>query len=191
MVKLTNKSMKEFIKYILERIRGEVPTRTLIKNGLKVGKNFHRLPGCTLDVSHCWLISIGDDVTLAPGVRLIAHDASTSHISGCYVRIGRIVIGNNVFIGAGSIVLNNVTIGNNVIIGAGSVVTRSIPDNSIVCGNPAKVISDFSTFSEKNLQRQKDTRIFGEEYTVRKNVDLKKKLEQIEYLKKHEIAYIV
>lgn len=183
--------MKRFIKYLLERLRGEVPTSTLIKNGLKVGKNFHRLPGCTLDISHCWLISIGDNVTLAPGVRLIAHDASTNRISGCYTKIGRIVIGNNVFIGAGSIVLNNVMIGNNVVIGAGSVVTKSVPDNSVCCGNPARVISSFSEFSERNLQRQEETRIFGEDYTTRGSIDAKRKNEQIEYLKLHGTAYVV
>lgn len=165
--------MKRFIKYLLERLRGEVPTSTLIKNGLKVGKNFHRLPGCTLDISHCWLISIGDNVTLAPGVRLIAHDASTNRISGCYTKIGRIVIGNN------------------VVIGAGSVVTKSVPDNSVCCGNPARVISSFSEFSERNLQRQEETRIFGEDYTTRGSIDAKRKNEQIEYLKLHGTAYVV
>ncbi len=70
-----------------------------------------------MDISHCWLISIGNDVTLAPGVRLIAHDASSKKWAG-YTKIGLISIGNNVFIGAQSVVLNNVKIGNNVVIGA-------------------------------------------------------------------------
>ncbi len=38
----------------------------LIDRGLKVGKNFNLQPDCFIDYSHCWLISIGDDVTLAP-----------------------------------------------------------------------------------------------------------------------------
>lgn len=49
-------------------------------------------------------------------------------------------IGNNVVLGANVNILGDITIGNNVIIGAGSVVTKSIPDNAIVAGNPAKII---------------------------------------------------
>jgi acetyltransferase-like isoleucine patch superfamily enzyme len=49
-------------------------------------------------------------------------------------------IGNNCFIGINSIIMPGVTIGNEVIIGAGSVVTKNIPDNCIAAGNPAKII---------------------------------------------------
>ena len=50
-------------------------------------------------------------------------------------------IGNNVWIGAGAIILPGVSIGDNSVIGAGSVVTKDIPNNSIAVGNPAKVKS--------------------------------------------------
>jgi maltose O-acetyltransferase len=49
-------------------------------------------------------------------------------------------IGNNVWIGGGSIINPGVTIGNNVVIASGSVVTKDVPDNVIVGGNPAKII---------------------------------------------------
>ena len=52
----------------------------------------------------------------------------------------KVVIGNNVWIGSGSIILPGVSIGNNSIIGAGSVVNKNIPGNCIAVGNPAKVI---------------------------------------------------
>ncbi len=51
-----------------------------------------------------------------------------------------IKIGNDVWIGGGSIILPGVTIGNNVVIGAGSVVTKNIEDNVVIAGNPARVI---------------------------------------------------
>ena len=56
-------------------------------------------------------------------------------------------IGDNVCICAGAILLGDITIGNNVIIGAGSVVTKSIPDNAVVVGNPAKIIK----YREENI----------------------------------------
>ena len=49
-------------------------------------------------------------------------------------------IGDNVKICTGSIVIGNITVGNNVTIGAGSIVVKSIPDDCIVCGNPARII---------------------------------------------------
>ena len=52
----------------------------------------------------------------------------------------RVTIGNNVWIGSGSIILPGVSIGDNSIIGAGSVVTKNIPDNCVAAGNPAKII---------------------------------------------------
>lgn len=53
------------------------------------------------------------------------------------------------FIGANSIILYDVMIGNNVIIGAGSIVTKSIPDESVAVGVPCKVIDNFDNFIEK------------------------------------------
>jgi acetyltransferase-like isoleucine patch superfamily enzyme len=51
-----------------------------------------------------------------------------------------VAIGNNVFVGASSVILKGVSIGDNCVIGAGSVVTSDIPTNSIAAGNPARVI---------------------------------------------------
>jgi sugar O-acyltransferase (sialic acid O-acetyltransferase NeuD family) len=54
--------------------------------------------------------------------------------------LGKVKIGNNTVIGAGSVILPNIEIGNNVIVGAGAVVTKNVPDNSVVVGNPAKLL---------------------------------------------------
>ena len=62
---------------------------------------------------------------------------------------GKISIGNNVFIGANSMVLYDVTIGNNVIIGAGSIVTKDIPSGVVCAGVPCKVVGEFEDFVKK------------------------------------------
>ena len=92
--------LKEFVY----RLRGEYTTERLVSMGMHVGKDFKRLKGVILDPSHCWLIDIGDRVTMAPGVHILCHDASTKTALG-YTKIGRVTIGNNVFIGASSVVL--------------------------------------------------------------------------------------
>ena len=112
----------------------------LVKNGLRLGSNCYIAPSVLIDQTFPWLISIGDNCTLTFNVMILAHDASTKKYIG-YTKIGAVTIGNNCFVGAGSIILPNVHIGENVIIGAGSVVTRDIPSNSVVAGNPAKVIN--------------------------------------------------
>jgi len=142
--------------------------------GLKVGNNFKRSNGVIIDPSHCWLISIGKNVTLAPRVHILAHDASTKFILN-YTKIGHVVIGDNVFIGAESIVLPNITIGNNVILGAGSVVTKDIPSNGVYAGNPAKLICAISEYIEKNKGLMKNRPVYGEEYTLRRNITEEKK----------------
>ena len=62
-------------------------------------------------------------------------------------------MGDNVFIGAGTIVLPSVTIGDHVIIGAGSVVASDIPSDSVAAGVPAKVICSLEEYYQRNEQR--------------------------------------
>jgi len=62
----------------------------------------------------------------------------------CDIKCAPVVIGDNVFLGTGSIVMKGVTIGKNSIIAAGAVVSRSIPPNSIAAGNPAVVVKSIS-----------------------------------------------
>ena len=156
--------------------------------GMKVGSNFGRLNGVILDPSHCWLISIGDNVTMAPRVHILCHDASTKQFLG-YTKIGRVNIGNNVFIGAESVVLPGVTIGNNVIIGANSTVTKSIPDNMVAAGTPAKIISSLEEYLSKNREKIKTASVYGVDYTLRGNLTEDKKEQMVEELE-GQMGYI-
>lgn len=169
--------MKELIRRIVYRFRGEFTTVQLQSMGLIVGKNFKRLHGVILDPSHCWLITIGDNVTMAPNVHVLCHDASTKYFLD-YTKIGRVTIGNNVFIGASSIILPNVKIGDNVIIGANSTITRDIPDGIVVAGSPAKKICTIEEYLEKEKITKKDAPIFSEDYTLLQGITSKQKKEQ-------------
>ena len=131
-----------------------------------VGKRFVKMGGVIIDPSHCWHITIGDNVTLAPNVHVLAHDASTKVFLD-HTRVANTKIGNNVFVGAGSIILPGVAIGNNVVVGAGSVVTKDIPDGSIAIGNPARVVKSLEAFLEDNGQMMKPDNVFDEQFTLR------------------------
>jgi maltose O-acetyltransferase len=148
--------------------------------GLKIGDRVSFEEGCFLDPSHCYLISIGNQVIFAPNVRLIAHDASTRFVVG-HTRLGRINIGSRCFIGDSVIVLPGVTIGDDCIIGAGSVVVHDIPSNSVAAGNPARVRCSIDEYRAKNQARIQQGAKFGEQYS----------LDQLEVAKRNEVLTAV
>jgi maltose O-acetyltransferase len=107
---------------------------------IEVGDNFYANYGCIiLDVNK---VSIGDNVLLAPNVQIY----TAAHPIDPFERLtGKefakpVSIGDNVWIGGEAIICPGVKIGNNVTIGAGSVVTKDIPDNVVAVGNPCRVI---------------------------------------------------
>lgn len=89
-------------------------------------------------------IVIGNNTLLGPGIMIYDHNHKFLFDQGVdrfHFDVGEVVIGNNSWIGANTVILMNVHIGDNVVIGAGSVVTKDIPSNSIAAGIPAKVIN--------------------------------------------------
>lgn len=91
-----------------------------------------------LDKTNPRCIEIGEKTYIAFDSIILAHDYATRRHGGHFEQKTR--IGANCFIGCGAIILPGVTIGDQVIVGAGSVVTKDVPAHSIVAGNPAKVI---------------------------------------------------
>ena len=168
---------------VVAKLRGETPLAVLVQRGLTVGKNFQPQKGCILDPSHCWLITIGDDVTLAPRVHILAHDASTKMFLG-YTKIGLVTIGNQVFIGANSTILPNCRIGDRVIVGANSVVTKDLPSGGVYAGNPAKLVCSLDDYLEKMKRAMQPDNTFGAEYTISKGVTREQKENMKQILKK-------
>lgn len=182
--------MKKIIKHFLSRLRGEQDLEKLVKRGLTIGKNFTRMEGVIIDPSHCWHISIGDNVVLAPRVHVLAHDTSTKVFLD-YTRVANTKIGNNVFVGAGTVILPGVVIGSNVVIGAGSVVVNDIPDDTVAVGSPARVVKSLSVFLEENKQKMHGDNVFDAQYTLRNaafGIDERKAL--LDACLKYGIVYV-
>ena len=148
----------EFEEKILFKLFGNNGRIAILRRwGVKIGD------GCLIYSrffdSEPYLIKIGNHVAVASGVRFITHDGGVWVYRNKNPEIdcfGRIIIGDNCFIGLDSIILPNSIIGNNCIIGAGSVVRGTIPDNSVVMGNPAKVVMKGS-FLENMYSYNKNT----------------------------------
>lgn len=152
------------IHKIARKIRGGggVPSiQELRARGVVIGENCHIYGN--IDNGHEWLVSMGNNVTIS-AARLLTHDGSTKKIVG-YSRVGRIDIGDDVFIGADAIILPNVKIGSRVIVGAGSVVTKDIPDNSIVVGNPARVIGTYDAYVKKVNEQLENLPVWKTHYS--------------------------
>jgi maltose O-acetyltransferase len=124
----------------------------LQRKGLTLGKRVYVHPSVVFDNDFPWLISLEDDCTLSVNVIVLAHDASPQIHLG-YVRIGKVTVGAGAFVGAGSVILPGVTIGKRAIVGAGSVVTRSVPENCVYAGNPARLIEPTPKFVEKHREK--------------------------------------
>jgi maltose O-acetyltransferase len=179
--------LHDVLRQIYQRVFRHDLLKEHIKRGMVVGKNFNMQDGVIIDYSHTWHIEIGDNVTLAPRVHILAHDASTKMHLG-YTRIGKVKIGHQVFIGASAIILPGVTIGDNVIVAAGSIVSRDIPDGQVVAGNPAKIVCTLDDFLQRKRTEMENSPCFGDEYT--KNITPAMKNEMNNKMK-NKMGYII
>lgn len=157
-------SMKSIIKYYRHK-------------GITIG-NDCEIYNVTFDNGRPYLIEIGDRVTLT-NCTLLSHDASCKK----YVKkskVGKIKIGNNSFIGWGAIVLPNVKIGENCIVGAGCVVSKNIPDNSIVIGNPCRIIGNINDFKDKHINNMKKHPVYNKYWKYKTKEDKKTEIKELE-----------
>ena len=127
----------------------------LRSNGMAIGNNtvIYSPNNCVIDQTRPWMIEIGDNVSITTGVTILTHGYDWSVFKGMYGDVlgsaGHVKIGDNVFIGMNSTILKGVTIGNNVVIGANSLINKDVPDNSVVVGNPQRVVCDIDSYLEK------------------------------------------
>ncbi|MEO8932686.1 MAG: acyltransferase [Xanthomarina sp.] len=136
-------STKRYIKYIQDK-------------GIIIGndcKFYSGLKTISIDTTRPSLIEIGSNVAFNKNCKLVTHDFATKVFLTKYNTFipssGKIKIGNNVSFGMDCTVLKNVEIGDNCFIGLGSVVTKDIPSNSVAIGAPAKVIATMDEYFDK------------------------------------------
>lgn len=141
---------------------GPVSVEELRARGAVIGENVY-IGTRKIDMGHAFLIEIGNRVTISDA-RILTHDGSTKRELG-RSRVGRVVIGDDVFVGADAILLPGVKIGSKVIIGAGAVVTHDIPDNSVAVGSPARVVMTYDEYIEKNRRAMETAPVYHTHYS--------------------------
>lgn len=104
-----------------------------------------------------YLVWMGNNVEVSNGTRFVTHDGGLFVLRNMYHeecgkldKIKPIQVGNNVYFGFNCLVLPGVKIGNNVVVGAGSIVTKDVPDNVVVGGVPAMVIETLEEYKNKS-----------------------------------------
>ncbi len=158
--------------------------------GMKIGDRTTVLSSMTseIDLTRPYLIEIGDDVQITRGCTILTHGYDWSVLKGVYGDIlgsaGKVTIGNNVFIGMNTTILKGVTIGNNVIIGANSLCNKDISANTVVAGNPAKVIMSIEDYYKKrqDAQIQEAQELINTYYQTYRKLPEKKDLHEFFWL---------
>lgn len=148
--------------------------KILEMEGFDIGEGtiFYGPESIVLDRQRPWMLKIGKYCKITRGVTILTHDYSRSVLRRAYGEIlgeaAMTTIGDNVFIGVNSIILMGAHIGNNVIVGAGSVVGGKIPDNVVVAGNPAKVVRTLEDHYKRRKERTLiESRIWMESYKAK------------------------
>lgn len=150
--------LKRIYRFYCGRSGSDAKIRYLRKEGMKIGNHCH-LETFSFSTEP-YLVELGDDVTIASGTVFITHDGALQCFRADFPDddiFGKIIIGNNVFIGDNCTLLPNTVVGNNCIVGAGSVLRGRFPDDSVIFGNPAKVMTRMSI--QKLLYSQHKGRI--------------------------------
>jgi acetyltransferase-like isoleucine patch superfamily enzyme len=138
------KTIKNIIKNYKRRI--ELPIDYARRIGVNLGENV------MLSTKHFptepYLITIGDNCRIAKNVRFFTHGGAWTlryiYDDKDLDFFGKIEIGNNSYIGESAMIMPGVKIGNNCMVAAGSVITKSVSDNTVVGGNPARAIGNIN-----------------------------------------------
>ena len=148
---------------IIFRIRIRLQKDVLKKTELWRGKLYYLGSNVRLHTNYLgdpYLISIEDNVSVAAGVRFINHDISCYNVARYLQRpenefdsVGPIILRENCFIGAYSILMPNSSVGKNSIVASGSIVTKHIPDGEVWGGTPAKFIMTIEEYAQKLEQK--------------------------------------
>ena len=159
--------IKEILGKTGEHIKIEAPFHCDYGYNIEVGENFFANYNLTvLDVGK---VKIGKNAQIAPNVSIYTagHPVHPDSRNSGYEYGIAITIGDNVWIGGNVCILPGVNIGDNVVIGAGSVVTKDLPDNVIAAGNPCRIIrnitDDDRDYYYKNLKFDVDDYITEQE----------------------------
>ena len=146
------------LQVLWARRSSETYCNYLRNKGVKIGSNTYIYSrNALIDISRPSLVEIGSNCFMNQHFTLLTHDYVAKVFLGKGMDFmnssGRVIIGDNVSFGQNVMVLKGVTIGNDCFIGAGSIVTKDIPSGSVAVGAPCKVLMTIDEYFRKRLDR--------------------------------------
>ena len=175
------------LKILIEKmLKHHNYVKFLRKKGCQIGKDCEIYSSANFG-SEPYLITLGNHVRVNSGVNFVTHDGGVWVVRKYSVGLnnaekidffGKIKNGDNVHIGTNATIMPGVEIGNNCIIGCGAIVTRSIPDNSVAVGVPARVIETIDEYIVKHIKdfdytkemdRNEKKKYLLEKYSIKEN----------------------
>ena len=142
-------TLRTLLQNYLKRLLHEDPVVKWRELGATIGERVFIGPDVFLDAGFAPLLTIEDGAVISARTIIILHDSAFNNICGLPIRAGRVVIGENAYIGVGTIVLCGVTIGRRAIVGAGALVTKDIPDEVVAFGSPATVQGTLEEYQQR------------------------------------------
>lgn len=154
---------------LLKGLQPVLPQRVYMRHWIRlmkafgmriVGEPIYVSPSCWFDGTDYSLITLGDKVVISSHVSILTHDFSLARAIEAlhgqqaheYAFVRPVSIGDNSFVGRSALLLPGARIGRNCIIGAGSVVRGEIPDDSIVIGNPGRIVGKTSEWGARKIR---------------------------------------
>ena len=131
--------------------------RHLRRKGMRIGAGtcFFDPRRSFVDETRPWMVQIGKNVQITRGVTILTHGYDWSVLKGKYGCVlgscGKVTIGDNVFIGAGAMIIGNVHVGNNARIGANAIVTSDVPENTVVVASGIRMVQKDYPLNNKFL----------------------------------------
>lgn len=148
--------IREILGKTGENVYVEAPFRCDYGYNIEVGENFYA--NYNLIILDVGRVKIGKNAQFAPNVAIYTagHPVHPDSRNSGYEYGIDITIGDNVWLGGNTVIMPGVHIGNNVVIGAGSVVTKDIPDDVVAAGNPCRVLRSITEEDRKYYYRDRE-----------------------------------
>jgi acetyltransferase-like isoleucine patch superfamily enzyme len=179
-------SLLQRLRHLFAKVRG----RLILPPGIRIGKGVFIADATRFDWSHGRHITIEDGATLAPGVRILCHDASAvRRVGGTWV--AAVTIGAGAFIGAEAVLMPGVRIGEGAVVAAGAVVTADVAAGMIVAGIPARPIGSVADLDTRRREQMSRMPQFLSAECERENLPADKDQELREAIETHGGYFLV